>query len=194
MSTGSRRLAGAVQAAWLLRSQRVRRSRPSAMRCATGSVWVCTGDALVVMVSAMRASWHEAQQVVDRVRLGGWFVSAYAIYAGKAQRHARLVPCRTRDAVEGHFEHELLLDLAHRAEAVGRVVAHPFVEPAQLLVGEPEIGLADRRQLARARAVFPPGAERVVGIEGAALSVAALGIHHHAVGQHRVALPLEPGA
>ena len=42
------------------------------------------------------------------------------------------------------------VDLAHRPEAVGGVVAHPFVEPAQLLVGEAEIGLADRRQLALA--------------------------------------------
>ena len=54
------------------------------------------------------------------------------------------------DAVEGDLQHQLGRDLAHRAEAVGGVVAHPFVEPAQLLVGEAEIGLADRRQLALA--------------------------------------------
>jgi len=37
-----------------------------------------------------------------------------------------------------------------------------------------------------------PAAEGEVGIERAALAVAALGIHQHAVDQVRIALPLEP--
>ena len=54
---------------------------------------------------------------------------------------------RAMHAIEGDLEHELGLDLAHRAEAVHRVVAHEAVELAQLLVGEAEIGLADRHEL-----------------------------------------------
>ena len=56
---------------------------------------------------------------------------------------------REVDRIEGDFEHQGLLDLADRAEALDRVVAHEPVEPFQLLVGEAEIGLADRQQLAR---------------------------------------------
>ena len=52
------------------------------------------------------------------------------------------------DRIEGDFEHQGLLDLADRAEALDRVVADEAVEPFQLLVGEAEIGLADRQQLA----------------------------------------------
>ena len=61
----------------------------------------------------------------------------------------------------------------------------------EFLVGEPEIGLADRHQHV---AVFAagPDAERVVGIVGRALAVAALGIHQHGVDDERVALPFPP--
>ena len=41
----------------------------------------------------------------------------------------------------------LVHHLAHRAEAVDRVVAHEPVDLGELLVGEAEIGLADRHQL-----------------------------------------------
>jgi hypothetical protein len=61
------------------------------------------------------------------------------------------------DRIEGDLEHQALLDLAHRAEALDRVAADEAVEPFQLLVGEAEIGLADRQQLA-----FGPAAEGVV--------------------------------
>src|SRR6266851_470521 len=98
----------------------------------------------------MSASWHEAQQVVDRVSLAGGLVSPYAIDTREAHGDARFVPGRAADAVEGDLQHQLVLDLADGPEAVGGVVAHPFVEPTQLLVGEAEIGLADRRQLALA--------------------------------------------
>ena len=51
----------------------------------------------------------------------------------------------------------------------------------QLLVGEAEIGLADRHQLGLAAFAVPPGAERVVRIIGRALAAAALRIHQHGV-------------
>ena len=61
---------------------------------------------------------------------------------------------------------------------------------SELGVGEAEVGLADRQQLAR-RA---PDAEGVVGVEARALAVAALGVHQHRVDEVRVALPLPPEA
>ena len=53
-----------------------------------------------------------------------------------------------------------LLDLADRAETLDGVVADPAVDPAQLLVSETEIGLADGKQLTR----FVPAAEGVVAV------------------------------
>ena len=65
----------------------------------------------------------------------------------------------------------------------------------QLLVGEAEVGLADRHQLAARRSpARPPGAEGVVGVVGRALAGAALGIHQHAVERQRRALPFVPQA
>ena len=61
----------------------------------------------------------------------------------------------------------------------------------ELLIGEAEIGLADRHQLL-APSPSAPQAEGVVGIEAAALAVAALGVHQHRVDRQRVALPLPP--
>ena len=49
---------------------------------------------------------------------------------------------------EGDLEDQALLDLANWAETLDRVVADPAVDPAKLLVGEAEIGLADRKKLA----------------------------------------------
>ena len=68
--------------------------------------------------------------------------------------------------------------------------AHEAVDLDQLLVGEAEIGLADGHQ----RALPCPDAEGVVGIEGGALAVAALGVHQHRVDDMGIALPLEPMA
>ena len=73
-----------------------------------------------------------------------------------------------------------------------RVVADEAVEPFQLLVGEAEIGLADRQQLA-AR-LLGPAAEGVIGIVGRALAAAARGVHQHAIGDERIALPFVPEA
>src|SRR6185312_9006727 len=111
-------------------------------------------------MSATTASWHQLHQVVDRIGFTRRFISPYAIDPREAHGHPGLVAGRAGDAVEGDLQHQLRFDLAHWPEAVGGVVAHPLVEPAQLLVGEAEIGLADRRQLARA-AVVAPAAERV---------------------------------
>ena len=96
------------------------------------------------------------------------------------------------DRIEGDFEDQLLLDLADRAEAADRVVAHEAVEPFQLLVGEAEIGLADRQQLAAA--LLGPAAERVIRVIGRALAAAARGVHQHAIGDERIALPFVPEA
>src|SRR5690606_16610136 len=107
-----------------------------------------------------------------------WFVAADARYAWKAHREPRLVTLRRMDRIEGDFEHEQFLDLAHRAEAIQRVVAHELVEPFQLLVGEARISLAHRQQLAR----VGPASEGIIRIEARTAPVAALRIHHHAVG------------
>ena len=48
----------------------------------------------------------------------------------------------------------LVRHLAHRAEAVDGVAAHEAVDLDQLLVGEAEIGLADRHQLVAVVAWF----------------------------------------
>ncbi len=73
-----------------------------------------------------------------------------------------------------------------------RVVAHEPVEPFQLLVGEAEIGLADRQQLAAA--LLRPAAERVIRIIRGALAAAARRVHQHAIGDERIALPFVPQA
>src|SRR5690606_23132492 len=82
-------------------------------------------------------------------------------------------------------------DLAHRAETVDRVAANETVDLSQLLVGEAEIGLADRHQLGAVLA-FGPDTERVVGIEGRALAVAALRVHQHRIDHEGIALPFPP--
>src|SRR4051812_28328392 len=90
-----------------------------------------------------RASSYHRQQRGNAVRLGGRLVGADSADPGEAHRQPRFVACAGVDRIERDFEHQRLLDLAHRAEALDRVAAHPAVDPFQLLVGEPEIGLAD---------------------------------------------------
>src|SRR4051812_4503589 len=99
-------------------------------------------------------------QPLDRVGFGRRLVGADPRDAGKAHGEAGFVALAGVDRIEGDLEHQALLDLAHRAEALDGVGAHPTVEPFQLLVGEAEIGLADRQQLA-ARC---PAAEGVIRI------------------------------
>ena len=50
------------------------------------------------------------------------------------------------DRIERDLENEGLFDLADGAEALDRMAADPAVDPFQFFVGEPEIGLADRKQ------------------------------------------------
>src|SRR5262249_51178430 len=72
-----------------------------------------------------------------------------------------------------------------------RVAADEAVDLQQLLVGEAEIGLADRHQLV-ALLSRGPDAEGVVGIIGRALAMAALRIHQDGVDDVRIAFPLPP--
>ena len=87
----------------------------------------------------------------------------------------------------------LVHDLAHRAEALDGVAAHEAVDLDQLFVGKAEIGFAHRHKLIAGRACGPDP-EGVIGIEGRALAMTALGIHQHGIDQQRVALPLPPQA
>ena len=58
------------------------------------------------------------------------------------------MPGRALQALERDLEHQppirFVRHFAHRAEPLGGVVAHEAVDLLQLLVGEAEIGLADR--------------------------------------------------
>src|SRR3546814_16475525 len=107
-------------------------------------------------------------------------------------RSARFVPGRAVGGIEGDLEDQARLHLAHRAEPVGGVRVNPAVELAQLGVGKAEIGLADGHQLLDAGLAAAPAPERIVGVEGRALAVAALGVHQHGVDHEGVALPFEP--
>src|SRR4029077_4417885 len=90
-------------------------------------------------------------QCLDTIGLGRWLVPADAIDPGKAHGDAGSMPRRALQALECDFEHEpgmrLMPDLANGTETVDGVVAHEAVELFQLLVGEAEIGFADRHQL-----------------------------------------------
>src|SRR5438067_7058786 len=131
----------------------------------------------------------------ESVRLARRLVPAQPADARKAHREPRLVPRRALQALEGDFQHETALgvvdDLAHRAEALARIAANEAVDLQKLLIGEPEIRLADRDQLV---AILPlgPDPEGVVGVIGGALAVTALGIHQHGVHRERLAFPLPP--
>src|SRR5581483_3868468 len=61
----------------------------------------------------------------------------------------------------------------------------------QLLVGEAEIGLADRHQLIAGFA-RGPDAKGVIRIIGRTFAVAALRIHQHGIDDVRIALPFPP--
>ena len=82
-------------------------------------------------------------------------VPAEAGDAGEAHGDAGVVAGGALQALEGDLEHQAVVGLgahgADRAEAVGGVVAHEAVDLRQLLVGEAEIGLADRGQRRRRR-------------------------------------------
>ena len=90
-------------------------------------------------------------QRLEPVGLARRLVPAQPADARKAHREPGLVPGRALQPFERDLQHQALVglvhDLAHRAEAVDGVAAHEAVDLDQLLVGEAEIGLADRHQL-----------------------------------------------
>src|SRR5438094_8465942 len=94
------------------------------------------------------------------------------------------------DRIERHLEHEALLDFADRAEALDGVAADPAVEPAQFLIGEAEIRLADWKELA----IVGPAAERIIAVIARAFARAPLRVHQNAIRNQRIALPLVPKA
>src|SRR5271166_4385395 len=96
-------------------------------------------------------------QRFEPVGLARRLVPAQPVDAGKAHRDAGFVPRRALQALKGDFQHETLVsfmnDVAHGAEFLRGVAADKTVDLQQLLVGEAEIGLADRHQLV---AMFAP--------------------------------------
>src|SRR5260221_1175474 len=148
-----------------------------------------TANAIAVSSRSARMSDQQPLERAEPVGLLGRLVPADAADAGKAHRQPGAVPARAMHGIERDLEHQPGLDLAHRAEAVDRVVAHPLVELTELGVGKAEIRLAHRDQLPLA-----PAAESIVRVIGRALAVASPSVHQHAVERQRPALPLEPGA
>src|SRR5262252_2575846 len=82
---------------------------------------------------------------------------------------------------------------AHRAEALHGVVADKAVDLNELLVGEPEISLANGYQHVAVLALGPDS-ESIVGIIGRALAVTALGVHQHRIDDEWIAFPFPPRA
>src|SRR5437763_500527 len=139
---------------------------------------------------AGRASSYQRLKVRQSVGLSRRFVDADAANPREAHRHAGFVPRALVDRIERDFEHQALFDLAHGTEALDGVAADPPVEPAQFLVSEAEIGLADRKQLV----LIGPAPERVIAVVARSLSRPALRVHQHAIGSQRIALPFIPEA
>src|SRR6185369_11824936 len=137
-----------------------------------------------------RASSYHCLKGREAVCLGGWFVGANPADSREAHRQAGFVARAGVDRIEGDFEYQAFLDLAHRAETFDGMATDPPVEPFQFLVGEPEIGFADRQQIA----AIGPAAEGVIAVVARAFARAALGVHQHAIDEQRVAFPFVPQA
>src|SRR3954466_6241683 len=103
MAIGSRGPGAGVHAAWLPRLHLSRKSWPSRSRTFVGWVWVCAGNGW----SAIAASWHQFQQVVDGVGFSRGLVGPDAVDAREAHGDSRLVARRAADAVEGDLQHQL---------------------------------------------------------------------------------------
>src|SRR6185503_6149606 len=140
-------------------------------------------------VEAPPSSYHRLQGC-QPVGLSRRFVDPDSADARKAHGEARFVTAALVDRIERDFEDESFLDLADRAEALDRVPPNPPVEPFQFLIGEAEIGLADRKQLSR----LGPAAESVIAVIARSLPRPALGVHEDAIGGQRIALPFVPEA
>ena len=118
-----------------------------------------------------------------RPRAGG-LSQRNRLMRGKSHRDAGFVPGRTLQAFERHFEHqaEIVVRAPPRAPARSgrRCCRARSVDLCKLLIGEAEIGLADRHEFVAVVARVPDP-EGVVRIERRALAVAALRIHQHGV-------------
>src|SRR6267142_5101108 len=129
------------------------------------------------------------------VGLAWRLVPAQPVDAREPHRNAGFMPRRACQAFEGDLQHQPLVRLMHhmpdRSEFFDCVAAHEAIDLQQLLVGEAEIGLADRHQLLAILA-GGPDPERIIRIIGRTLAVAALRIHQHGIDDVRVALPLPP--
>src|SRR6266404_9696899 len=97
---------------------------------------------------------HVLQHPLQRLQpvgLAWWLVPAQPADARKPHRDAGFMPRRALQPLEGDFQHQALVrpmhDVADRAELFGGVAADETVDLQQFLVGEAEIGFADRHQL-----------------------------------------------
>src|SRR3984885_10484279 len=98
-----------------------------------------------------RIGFEHPLQRFQPVGLAQRLVPAQPVDARKPHRDAGFMPWRARQSLEGYFQHEALIRLMHhmpdRPEFLGGVAAHEAIDLQQFLVGEAEIGLADRHQL-----------------------------------------------
>src|SRR4029434_807429 len=99
-------------------------------------------------------------QGLDPIGLMRRLVARSADDPREAHGKTRLMPGRLVDGLEGNLEDKASIDLANRAEAVDRVVAHVAVEPLELLISAAEVGLADGKQLL----AFGPAAEGIIAV------------------------------
>src|SRR4051812_9500075 len=74
------------------------------------------------------ASSYQCVEARDRVGFGGRLVGADPADSGEPHRQPRLVSTALVDRIECDFEHQRLLDLADRPEALNGVASHPAVE------------------------------------------------------------------
>src|SRR6185312_17217000 len=98
--------------------------------------------------AAMLACGKHLFQRLQPVSLARRLVPAQAADAGKAHGETGFVPHRELQTLECDFQHKAflraVLDLAHGAESLDSVAAYEAVDLDQFLVGETEIGFADR--------------------------------------------------
>src|SRR5215472_14737351 len=113
-------------------------------------------------------AFHQCHEAFQPVGFGRGFVGADAGDAGEAHGDTRLVTGRELGRVECNLEDHGLLHLTDRAETCNGVITDPAVEEYQFLIGEAEIGLADRHQF-----VAAPETKCVVRVVAAALAVAS---------------------
>lgn len=103
------------------------------------------------MMSGDRFFEHPFQRL-QPIGFGRQLVPAQAIDAGKSHGEPGLVAGGALQSFECNLEYKapvrLVHHLAHRSKATDRLLAHETVDPKKLLVGESEIGLADRDQFA----------------------------------------------